>query len=164
MLDALALNPWFPKTAIGIAIVFTMSTSELELISADTLLRSLANVTFFSSFGSDTWRMEGDVDGEDPSLANEVSLLSIPYSMKAGALSTVLKVRFSDICISSPIVIFFVLSFDAAGLMSCCRICFFSAAFFFVGVELLRFFLGDGVPVLESSVLVGDFRACFGSR
>lgn len=35
----------------------------------------------------------------------------------------------------------------AAGDISCCSICFFSAAFFLVGVELLRFLRGDGVPM-----------------
>jgi hypothetical protein len=35
----------------------------------------------------------------------------------------------------------------AAGDTNCCRICFFSTAFFLVGVELFLFFLGDGVPV-----------------
>lgn len=146
MLDALTLKPLLDNTAIGIAIVFTMSTSELELISADTLFSSRANVTFFSSFGSDMCLIDGDVDGEEPSLANDVSLFSIPYSMKAGALSTVLSVRFSDICISSPMETFFEWSLADAGLISCCSICFFSAAFFLVGVELFRFFLGDGVP------------------
>lgn len=35
---------------------------------------------------------------------------------------------------------------DAAGETSCCKICFLSTALFFDGVELLRFFRGDGVP------------------
>lgn len=72
--------------------------------------------------------------------------------MNAGALSTVLSVRFSDICIRSPIVIFFEWSLVVAGLISCCKICFFSAAFFLVGVELLRFLRGDGVPVSKISL------------
>jgi hypothetical protein len=41
--------------------------------------------------------------------------------------------------------------------MSCCRICFFSAAFLRVGVELLRFFLGDGEPTCKLFSLDGEF-------
>lgn len=147
VLDAFVLIVLSAITAMGIVIVFTMSTSELELISADTLFSNLAKVTFFSNLGSDICRIDGEVDGDDASLANEVSLLSIEYSTKAGALSTVLNVLFSDICINSPMVIFFEWSLAGEGLMSCWRICFFSAAFFFVGVELFRFLRGDGVPV-----------------
>lgn len=76
VLDALALIVLFPITAIGMAIVLVMSTSELELISAETLFKSLANVTFFSNLGSDMCLMDGEVDGVDASLANDVSLLS----------------------------------------------------------------------------------------
>jgi hypothetical protein len=42
------------------------------------------------------------------------------------------------------------------GDMSCCRICFFSAAFR-VGVELLRFFLGEGEPTCELVSLDVEF-------
>lgn len=76
MLEAFTLIPLLAITAIGIAMVFTISMSEPELISAETLFKSLANVTFFSSLGSDMCLMDGDVDGVDASLANEVSLLS----------------------------------------------------------------------------------------
>lgn len=78
VLEAFSLIPLSAITAIGIAIVFTMSTSELELISADTLFSSLAKVTFFSSLESEICLIDGDVDGEEASLANEVSLFSIP--------------------------------------------------------------------------------------
>lgn len=78
VLDAFAFIPLSAITAMGMVIVFTISTSELELISADTLFSSLANVTFFSSLGSDMCLMEGDVDGVEASLANEVSLFSFP--------------------------------------------------------------------------------------
>jgi hypothetical protein len=42
------------------------------------------------------------------------------------------------------------------GDISCCNICFFSAAFR-VGVELLRFFLGEGEPTCELVSLDGGF-------
>lgn len=56
--------------------------------------------------------------------------------------------RFSDNEINSPKL---TLGFDdwAAGETSCWRICFFSAAFFLTGVELLRFLRGDGEPVRD---------------
>lgn len=41
--------------------------------------------------------------------------------------------------------------------MSCCKINFFSAAFLRVGVELLRFFLGDGEPTCKLFSLDGEF-------
>lgn len=52
----------------------------------------------------------------------------------------------------SNIALTFGLVWWAAGDMSCCRICFFSAAFFLVGVELFRFLRGDGVPLIERAV------------
>lgn len=39
--------------------------------------------------------------------------------------------------------------------MSCWRICFFSEMFLLVGVELLRFLCGDGVPGEWQKILDG---------
>lgn len=39
----------------------------------------------------------------------------------------------------------------------CCKICFFSAAFLRVGVELLRFFLGEGEPTCKLLSLDEEF-------
>lgn len=105
------------------------STSLPLLISADTLFNSLANVTFFSSFGS----IKAVWAAFSIKLVLEVVWFDLVSSSGFNSLSW----------ISSPKLTF--LEFGL-GDTSCWSICLLSAMVFFVGVELFRFFLGEGVP------------------
>ena len=70
-------------------------TSDPELISTETLFRSLANVTFFSNLASDIWAFVVEVDAVNEFSENVVSLTSLSESGAHG-----LK-RFSDMSMSS---------------------------------------------------------------
>lgn len=121
-----------------------MSTSDPELISAETLFSNRAKVTFFSSFGSFNTRV-AVFEWFDPEASEKVVSLMSLWS------ESWVFIPCSDMCISSS-----KLTFDcawvAAGDTRWCRICSFSAAFFFTGVELLRFFLGEGDPVRDETL------------
>lgn len=120
------------------ACIMPNSISEPELISADTLFINRANVTFFSNFGSfrAAWAASFSLNLVSfvvrPALSDFFSPVSVTFR--------------SLIWINSPKLTFRVFCF-VLGDISCWSICFFSATFFFVGVELLRFFFGDGVPI-----------------
>ena len=120
------------------------SISEPELISADTLFSNRAKVTFFSSLGSlrAVWRLS------PPNFVSFVASASVPSVFCSFSFS----LR-SLICISSPRLTLRE-SCLLLGEMSCWRICFFSAAFFLVGVELLRFFFGEGVPGRYAEIVI----------
>lgn len=133
---------WWIAFGVGerLTAIDPISTSEPELISAETLLSRRANVTFFSSFGSLMVRSTVADVCEPVFSENVVSFISLSESIVPA------RTRFSDNEINSPIFILGLAGL-AAGETNCCRICFFSAAFFFTGVELLRFLRGDGEPV-----------------
>lgn len=116
------------------------SISDPELISAETLLRSRAKVTFFSSLGSGMMTVVG-VEAVELVSKKAVSLSSKDGSIWSGGFRWL-----SDMWISSPRLNLGRI-WDALGEINCWRICFFSAAFFLVGVELFRFFRGEGVPI-----------------
>lgn len=118
------------------ACIIPNSISDPELISADTLLNNRAKVTFFSNLGSVRIICAEVLAQSFPT--NFVSFTS-SFDVLPGSFDFL-----SLICISSPKLSFWDDCF--VGAINCCRICFFSAAFFLVGVELLRFFFGDGVP------------------
>uniref|UniRef100_A0A1A9ZK12 Uncharacterized protein n=1 Tax=Glossina pallidipes TaxID=7398 RepID=A0A1A9ZK12_GLOPL len=127
-------------TAIG-----PISTSEPELISADTLLNKRANVTFFSNLGSLRMTRSMVAEVKEPVFSEKVvSFTSLSESTLEEA-----RIRLSDKDINSP-KLTLGLAWAAAGETNCCRICFFSAAFFLTGVELLRFLRGEGEPTSHS--------------
>lgn len=99
--------------------------------------------------------MDVEAEAEAEFSENVVSFKSLSES------ATVAFNRFSDSWINSPKLIFG-LSWLGAGETSCWSICFFSAAFFFVGVELLRFLRGDGDPGFQKRVKGNILKVCFG--
>lgn len=116
--------------------IMPSSMSDPELISAETLFSNRANVTFFSNFGS----FSADCTGSDSVKSVSATVIDMRSALSGPSLGDL-----SVIWISSPRLTFL----DPCllpGEINCCSICFFSATFFFVGVELLRFFFGDGVP------------------
>ncbi|KAI9589506.1 hypothetical protein GQX74_007675 [Glossina fuscipes] len=119
-------------TAIG-----PISTSEPELISADTLLNKRANVTFFSNLGSLRITRSMVAEVKEPVFSEKVvSFISLSESTLEA------RIRLSDKDINSP-KLTLGLAWAADGETNCCSICFFSAAFFLTGVELLRFLRGE---------------------
>lgn len=134
--NSLSSALYIPKVSLFVCII-PNSISDPELISAETLFSSLAKVTFFSSFGS----LKVDCTVASPNL---VSLNFVWFScFSCGTIAATMSLLKSFKWISSPRLTFLVF---ITGDTNCCKICFFSAAFFFVGVELFLFFFGDGVP------------------
>jgi len=106
-----------------------ISSSDPELISAETLLSNRANVTFFSIRSSD---------------AESCPEKLVSLTCASFGCGSVLPFLSLAILKSDNFILLLGGAF-ADGDIKCWRICFFSEVFF-EGVELVRFFLGDGEP------------------
>lgn len=110
-------------------------------------------MTFFSSFGSGTstvWLEEGE-----PAVSKKDVSFSSPSSTGSATIGGFRWLLSDSWMISPRLNLGRGCDCGTLGEISCCRICFFSSVFFREGVELLRFFRGDGEPGLGCGIVGG---------